>query len=94
MPENIPLAESIICIDPDAKLARVLASPDETRIRDSYPYVFGACDPYWADCNIGTLIGELLIQVWQVCIDHDIPAVNIHQELQNIIEYRDLMDID
>lgn len=94
MSQNIPLHDSIICINPDARAVKILCAPDESRIRDHYPYVFGACDPYWAECNAGTLIGELLVQAWQICIDYSLSPSIIHEELKNIIEYRDLMDLD
>lgn len=88
---DVRLAEAIICIDPLSGEVAILTMPDKGRVRDRFPYVFGACDPYWASNSEETLRGELLVHIWHVVIFHGIKPAAAHEALLAIPEYRDFM---
>lgn len=88
----IRLSDAIICADLVGKKIRVLINPDNERIRDRYALVFGACDPYWSECETETLIGEMLLQLWQICVFYNISPKSINEEMNKIAEYREIME--
>lgn len=88
---DIRLAEAIICIDHLSGEVAVLNMPDEERVRDRFPYVFGAWDPYWASNSEEALRGELLVHIWHMVIIHGIKPAAAHEAMLAIPEYRDFM---
>lgn len=92
--DDIALSSAIIGIDHSTGEVAVMAAPDETRQRDRFPHVFGACDPYWSDHGEDALRGELLVQIWHAVTLLGVLPSAIHEALLVLPEYRDLMPIE
>ncbi len=88
---DVPLAHAIVAISPERGAVEVLQAPDVERRRDAFSYIFGACDPYWQDCEHNALCGELMVQIWHAVLVLGIPAPTLHAALLVIPDYRELM---
>lgn len=91
---DITLEEAIVAIDVARSDVCVLRVPDEARVRDAYPHVFGACDPFWAECGREAQQGELLLQIWHMVALLGMDPVRLHQALVVIPQYRELMPVE
>jgi len=91
---DVALSAAIVGIDHLTGAVCVISAPDRDRQRDAYPYVFGACEPYWAECAPDALSGELLVQIWHAVVLMGVSPAVIHAALAVIPEYRALMPQD
>lgn len=88
---DIDLAEAVICTDKDFNRVAVCHIGQTQAPSLDYPFIFGACFPYWQRAGDAGRVTDLLIEIWHAVAVLGISADVINEALMIIPQYRDIM---